>query len=386
MIREILVLALLAGLSAEARPNWNKLFKKADGDRVPGQYIVVLKPGFKADSFVTKIEGQKSSSFANCSFIHVYQHALNGFSAKLTSQALQELLSSEEVSYVEENGVVRAHQASTPGSWGLDRVDQRELPLDGQAIFTGDGSGVSAYILDTGIYPDNVNFGGRAEVGYDAVGGAQQGVDCNGHGTHCAGTIGADRYGIARGASLIGVRVLNCMGQGTNFEVIDGVDWVAANAQKPAVASMSLGGGRSRALDDAVTALISSGVLVSVSAGNSDNDACLYSPARVERAVTVGATDIRDVRAYFSNFGTCMDIFAPGVDITSTWISSPSAINTISGTSMSCPHVAGATAIALGNDPSLSPDNLKRKILGDATHDVVQDPQQGSPNLMLYIP
>ncbi|XP_030842084.1 uncharacterized protein LOC578857 [Strongylocentrotus purpuratus] len=385
MIRQILVLALLVLLTVEARPKWEKLFKKSDNDRVPGQYIVALKPGFKAEAFVTKVSTQKSPSFANCSFFHVYKSIINGFAAKLTPKGLEELLSLEEVSLVEENGVVQAHQAY-PGSWGLDRVDQRYLPLDGQADFTGDGSGVNVYILDTGIYPSNTYFNGRASVGYDAVGGATGGIDCNGHGTHCSGTIGSDVYGIARGASLIGIRVLNCLGSGSTSQVLEGLDWVQTWARKPAVASMSLGGGVSVLLDAGVTSLTNSGVLVAVSAGNDDHEACQNSPARNPLAMTVGATDMQDARAYFSNYGTCLDIYAPGVDITSTWYGGPTATNTISGTSMACPHVAGAAVIALGNDNSLAPDALKQKIVNDATPDIVSDPKSGSPNLLLYIP
>ncbi|XP_072177668.1 extracellular serine proteinase-like [Diadema setosum] len=290
----------------------------------------------------------------------------------------------EEVSYIEENGLVKSN--FVPGSWGIDRVDQRYLPLDGQAEFTGDGSGVSVYVLDTGIYPDNIYFAGRAQVGYDAVGGGQHGIDCDGHGTHCAGTVGANSYGIAHGAALYGVRVLNCLGSGTNAQVIDGVDWVAANAIKPAVASMSLGGGVSNALDAAVASLVNTGVPVSVSAGNNDADACDASPARSPRAITVGATDSGDKRGSFSAYGTCVDIFAPGVDITSTWYTGVSAINTISGTSMACPHVTGALAIALGNDGSLTPEELRTKIIDDSTKNVVEDPEEGSPNRLLYIP
>ncbi|XP_041476738.1 aqualysin-1-like [Lytechinus variegatus] len=380
---QVLVLVLILGLTVEARPkHWDKLFKKSEDDRVPGQYIVSLKPGFDAGAFVSRVETAKSASFVNCSFSHVY-NIINGFAAKLTFEGLEELLSSDEVSLIEENGIVRAHKV---GSWGIDRVDQRYLPLDGEAEFTGDGDGVTVYILDTGIYPGNEYFDGRATVGYDAIGGGQEGVDCNGHGTHCAGTIGSNDYGIARKAELVGVRVLNCLGSGLTSQIVNGLDWVQKNAKKPAVASMSLGGGVSPLLDEAVSSLIESGVLVTVSAGNDDHDACRNSPARVEETVTVGATDRSDIRAYFSNYGTCLDIFAPGVDITSTWYTEPTAINTISGTSMACPHVAGAAAIALGNDNGLTPSALKSKILADATTGVVNDPQPGSPNLLLYIP
>ncbi|XP_038073070.1 extracellular serine proteinase-like [Patiria miniata] len=250
----------------------------------------------------------------------------------------------------------------------------------------GNGVGVNAYIIDTGIYPDNKFFSERAFVAYDNVGDGKEGIDCNGHGTHCAGTIGGEVFGIAREASLYGVRVLDCAGSGSTSSILDGMDFVAKNAKHPAVASMSLRSPQSEAMEEAVRRMNDADVTVSVSAGNSAGDACNQSPASAKEAITVGATDIEDQRASFSNYGKCVDLFAPGVDIPSLWMGGDFEVNTISGTSMSCPHVSGAAVIARSNDPTLEAAEVKAKILKDATPDVVKNPGPESPNLMLYIP
>ncbi|XP_033125431.1 aqualysin-1-like, partial [Anneissia japonica] len=258
------------------------------------------------------------------------------FAATFSDQALEEIRSHSSVEYVEEDGTARIRDV---GSWGIDRVNQRYLPLDGDAVFkTGDGKNAHVYIIDTGINPIHVDFGSRATQDYGNE-------DCNGHGTHCAGTVGSSTYGIATGASLHGVQVLGCLGSGSWSEVIAGCEYVAENAKKPAVASMSLGGGPSPTVDDAIKKMVYAGITVSVAAGNDNSDACNTSPARVEEAITVGATEKTDVRSYFSNYGKCVNIFAPGTDITSTWYTSRRATNTISGTSMACPHVAGECII-----------------------------------------
>eukprot|EP00057_Strongylocentrotus_purpuratus_P008590 XP_011663064.1 PREDICTED: cuticle-degrading serine protease-like [Strongylocentrotus purpuratus] len=294
------------------------------------------------------------------------------------------LLAREEIKYIAQDGVVRT---SSVASWGLDRIDQNKLPLDGKADFNGDGTGVNAYIVDTGIYPDSLYFGGRATAAFDAMPrqGAY-GIDCNGHGTHCAGTIGANQFGVAPGVHLFGVRVLDCYGTGATADVIAGLDYVTKSAEQPAVASMSLGGSSNPAIDDAVRGIINAGITVVVAAGNVNDDACSYSPARVEEAITVGATDTNDERASFSNDGKCLDIFAPGVDIPSVWITGPEDTRTLSGTSMACPHVAGAAAISLGNDSGMSPSEVKTKVLDDATSDVVTGISPDSPNRLLYVP
>ncbi|XP_072046371.1 uncharacterized protein [Amphiura filiformis] len=377
-------LLLLAALVALSSANLAPLFEHEK--KIDGEYIVVLKHDVDLDEFRNWVDNR----FANEVRIHIkreFRKVFKGFEATMDQLALRELRSQDDVAFVEEDMIVEALEEAA--SWGLDRVDQRGLPLDGQANFPGTGAGVTAYIIDTGIYPGNQYFESRAEVAYDAIGDGEEGIDCNGHGTHCAGTIGSNPYGIARDASLRGVRVLGCFGSGSTSGVVAGMDWVAANHDGPSIASMSLGGGSSTAMNRAVEGMVGSGVAVSVAAGNDNNDACFYSPAGSPSAITVGATELQsdkqDVRASFSNYGECVDIFAPGKDILSTWIGSPDATNTISGTSMACPHVTGALCVLLGKYPNLNPENLEKKLIEVATKDVIADVGNGSPNELLYI-
>ncbi|XP_072177252.1 aqualysin-1-like [Diadema setosum] len=352
-------------------------------EAIKHHYIVVLNPEYDLQVFENTIVGDKSGIFQEAVITWRYT-VINGLSIKLLPHALEKVRVMKAVKYVAEDGIARTFAQA---SWGLDRVDQRNLPLDGEANFEGNGDGVNVYVVDTGIYPESKYFAGRASVAFDAIGNRDAyGIDCNGHGTHCAGTVGSDVYGVARGAKIYGVRVLNCYGSGSYSQVIAGVDFVANQGVRPAVASMSIGGPPSRAVDDAVRGLINSGVTAVVAAGNWDMDACYTSPSRVSEAITVGATDINDKRASFSNTGSCVDIFAPGVSIPSAWIGGEEETRTISGTSMACPHVTGAAAIMLGNDNSLTPVDIKNKLLYDSTKQVVEDPGRESPNRMLYIP
>ena len=276
-----------------------------------------------------------------------------------------------------------ASTTQSGATWGLDRIDQRNLPLNGQYTYNWTGSGVRAYIIDTGIRTTHTQFGGRASAVFDAFGG--NGQDCNGHGTHVAGTVGGSTYGVAKSALLRAVRVLDCAGNGTDATVISGVDWVTANHISPAVANMSLGGGASSALDTAVTNSINSGVTYSIAAGNSNTDACTQSPARVAAAITVGSTTSSDARSSFSNIGTCLDIFAPGVNITSAWgLGGNSATNTISGTSMATPHVTGATALYLQSHPGSSPATIRNALVNNSTTGHITNVGTGSPNRLLY--
>jgi subtilisin family serine protease len=311
---------------------------------------------------------------------HTYQHAIKGFSATLPASAAAALRHNPNVAYVEQDQRVDLAQV---GSWGLDRVDQRDLPLNGGYTYTRTGAGVRAYIIDTGIQTSHSQFGGRASVGYDAVGDGMNGQDCNGHGTHVAGTVGGATYGVAKSVSLVSVRVFGCSGPSAWSTIIAGVDWVRFNHVKPAVANMSLSGGASQAVDDAVRSLITAGVTVAIAAGNDYSyDACYVSPARVSQALTVGATTAADLKADFSNIGSCLDLFAPGDDITSAWLNGGTA--TIDGTSMATPHVAGAAALYLEGAPTASPAAVGSAIVSNATPNRLSAIGAGSPNLLLY--
>jgi serine protease len=376
-----LVLAALPAFSAELRTA-----KKP----VPGQYIVVLKDG--AASLASE-----RSSVARVSVVandmaarhrarvkKSFEHALRGFVAEADDAALARLLADPNVAYVEENGYVSINATQTGATWGIDRIDQRDLPLSGTYTYNTTAAGVHAYIIDTGVLLAHSQFTGRVGNGFDAVTSGGNANDCNGHGTHVAGTVGGTTYGVAKGVTIHPVRVLGCTGSGTNAGVISGMDWVAANRVLPAVANMSLGGGASQATDDAVARMTAAGVTVVVAAGNDNGDACLKSPARAPSAITVGSTTSTDARSSFSNYGTCVDIFAPGSSILSSWYTSTTATNTISGTSMASPHVAGAAALYLASNPSATPAQVTAALNSSSTPNKVTSPGAGSPNRLLY--
>lgn len=313
-----------------------------------------------------------------------YEHAVRGFAAYLPPSAVNGLSRHPMIATIEPDGIMTASATQLNATWGLDRIDQRDLPLNGTYVYNADGSGVNSYILDTGIRSSHVDFGTRVAAGFTAINDGRGTSDCNGHGTHVAGTVGGATWGVAKNTQLVAVRVLDCRGNGTTSGVIAGVDWVAANHSDPAVANMSLGGGASSTLDAAVEGAISSGVTFVVAAGNNNANACNYSPARVSSAITVGATTSSDAKASYSNYGSCLDIWGPGSSITSAWYTNNSATKTISGTSMASPHVAGAAALYLQGNPGGSPANVANALMSNATTGKVTSAGSGSPNLLLY--
>ncbi|MFH3666098.1 S8 family peptidase [Acinetobacter baumannii] len=351
---------------------------------IKNQYIVILnKDAGPSKDFAQNIAKQHAGKV-----LQSYDTVLKGFAIYLPDTAgaafIEAMKKNPHVLSVESDTIVNidATTQSNP-DWGLDRIDQKALPLNSTYSYLQTGSGTTAYIVDTGILSSHQEFSGRVLSGYTAISDGNGTTDCNGHGTHVAGTVGGTTYGVAKSVNLVPIRILGCDGSGASSNVIAGLDWILKNGKKPAVVNMSLGGATSSSLDSAVENLFNNGYVMVVAAGNSNTDACTSSPARVSKAITVAATDNTDTRASYSNYGSCVDIFAPGSQINSSWIGSNTATKILNGTSMATPHVAGVVAEMLQSTPTASPQTISTNLLNQASSNVVKNPS-GSPNRLLY--
>lgn len=351
---------------------------------IKNQYIVILnKDAGPSKDFAQNIVKQHAGKV-----LQSYDTVLKGFAIYLPDTAgaafIEAMKKNPHVLSVESDTIVNidATTQSNP-DWGLDRIDQKALPLNSTYSYLQTGSGTTAYIVDTGILSSHQEFSGRVLSGYTAISDGNGTTDCNGHGTHVAGTVGGTTYGVAKSVNLVPIRILGCDGSGASSNVIAGLDWILKNGKKPAVVNMSLGGATSSSLDSAVENLYNNGYVMVVAAGNSNTDACTSSPARVSKAITVAATDNTDTRASYSNYGSCVDIFAPGSQINSSWIGSNTATKILNGTSMATPHVAGVVAEMLQSTPTASPQTISTNLLNQASSNVVKNPS-GSPNRLLY--
>ncbi|WP_420130005.1 S8 family peptidase [Longimicrobium sp.] len=357
----------VAARAADAAP----LKAAAQGQGVDGSYIVVLKEG---------ADPRSVAAVAGASPRHVYTAVLNGFAASLNQGQLTALRHNPGVDYVEQEQTGGIQVTQLNATWGIDRIEQRNLPLSTTYNYTSTGTGVRVYVIDSGLQANHPQFGTRASNVYDYAGGS--GADCNGHGTHVGGTIGGTTYGVAKNVYLRGVRVVDCGGYGGTAEVIAAMDWVRLNHIKPAVANMSLGYPYSTAVNTAATSMINAGVFTAVASGNESQNACNVSPASAGGTLTVNASDRYDARAGFSNYGGCTDIYAPGVNVTSSWIGS--ATNTISGTSMASPHAAGVGALYKASFGDAASSTIVTWIINQATTGVITSNPAGTPNRLLY--
>ncbi len=390
-IQLILCAVFCGALSAQASPDTNSARQSPDPEAshkypasrpIAGRYIVILKkhvqqPEQEAQSMMRGTKGQVH---------HTFNNALKGFSATIPESALQGMKNNPNIESIEPDLSVQLNQTSPQNQapWGLDRIDQVDRPLNTQYLFNYTGAGVTAFVIDTGLRSDHLEFAGRVLSGFSVVADANGTNDCNGHGTHVAGTLGGSTYGAAKSVKLVPIRVLNCVGSGTLSGVIAGIDWAAGTTLRPAVANLSLGSSKSLAFNAAVAGAVGKGITLVVAAGNSAANACNYSPSSEPTAITVGATTSADARASYSNYGTCVDVFAPGSSITSAGIASTTATNTLSGTSMASPHVAGVAALALQANPQATPAAVVSFLLTNASANRLTSVGTGSPNLLTF--
>jgi subtilisin family serine protease len=355
------------------------------GKKIQDRYLVMLDGNTVGKEQVPAVATEMALAQAG-RLLFVYQHALSGFAIELPEVRARELARDPRVAWIEEDAEIHGVTTQSNPPWGLDRIDQHNLPFSGTYIYNFVGTGVHAYIIDSGIRSTHAEFGGRATKDYDAVGDGQNGNDCNGHGTHVAGTVGGATYGVAKNVRLHAVRVLGCGNTGTIAALVAGIDWVTSHRILPAVANVSIESSASSTVDTAVNNSVNNGVFYAVAAGNGNQDACYTSPARAANVYTVGATTSSDARSSFSNFGSCLEIFAPGSAITSAWYTSDTATNVLDGTSMATPHVTGAAALALQENSSLTPSQVATTLTNRATTGVLSGIGTGSPNRLLFVP
>lgn len=381
-----LAVASLSYLSTGSSGKAAKLRTKDNA--IPGRYLVALEDGSMNARGAEEIDparaaGDLASNYGGA-VSKVFSSAVKGFVVEMSDEAAENMSNDPRVKFIEQDSVMEAFDSQSNPDWGLDRVDQRSVPLNTSYIYSQTGLGVNVYLLDTGIRPSHADFEGRAIAAHDVINDGQNGIDCNGHGTHVAATIGGRSYGVAKQVTLRSVRVLGCNGLGAVSTTVEGVDWITANRQGTAIVNMSMGGGTSEFMDLVVGNAIRGGLQFVMAGGNQNQDACNVSPARIDIGITVGATDDTDKRWESSNFGTCLDLFAPGVNIKSAWIWNDTAFNTGSGTSMAAPHVTGTAALYLQRHPAATPAEIANQILSTATFNRVTDAGAGSPNLLVF--
>lgn len=384
-VSTFLLAIALSHLTYAAPATTNSVLSSSEAKGIiKNQYIIILnKDVGSSNEFAQGIAKQHGGKV-----LQTYDAVLKGFAIYLPDVAgtafVEAMKKNPKVVSVENDTIMKvdATTQSNP-DWGLDRIDQKNLPLDSAYSYLQTGSGTTAYIVDTGILSTHQQFSGRVLSGYTAISDGNGTSDCHGHSTHVAGTVGGSTYGVAKNVSLVPIRILGCDGSGASSNVIAGLDWILKNGKKPAVVNMSLGGEANASLDSAVENLFNNGYVMVVAAGNSNTDACSSSPARVSKAITVAATDSTDTRASYSNYGSCVDIFAPGSQINSSWIGSNTATKVLNGTSMATPHVVGVVAEMLQSTPTATPQTISTNLLNQASNNVVKNPS-GSPNRLLY--